>query len=272
MDIEIRNEEDDQGNIIYSGSYKNNVPIGIHRRFNKNGQVINAFLYNDAGIKLGEGIITSEGKKEGAWKYFNQDGSVRSAGGFSNNLEQGSWKYYYVNGRTEQTGVFKNGKADGLWKWYYNDGKLKREEEFLGGKEEGLNTEYDTLGGIISSGSYFDGQKEGEWFYKAGDYSEKGKYVGDLKDGQWQAFYSDGKMKYEGNFVQGNPDGEHVFYYPNGKIKEINYYVMGISEKNWKKYDENGLLLITITYRDNKEYRINGERVELPDVDVKLIE
>ena len=272
MGIEIRNETDNDGNIVYSGSYKKSIPVGIHRFYDKNGNVINAYLYSDFGIKLGEGIITSEGKKEGEWSYFNMDGSVRSRGNFSNNLEQGGWKYYYRNGRTEQTGVFKNGKADGLWKWYYENGDLKREEEYIGGKEEGIYVEYDTLGGIITNGSYFDGQREGEWFYKAGDYSEKGKFVGDLKDGKWQAFYSDGKLKYEGNYIQGNPDGEHIFYYPNGMIKETNYYIMGISEKNWKKYDENGLLLITITYRDNKEYRINGERVELPDVDVKLIE
>lgn len=272
MDIDIRNETDSDGNVVYSGSYKNNVPVGIHRFFDKNGNIVNAYLYNDNGAKIGEGIITGEGKKEGEWSYFNADGSVRSKGHFNNNLEQGSWRYFFKNGGTEQIGVYKNGKADGSWKWYYENGNLKREEEYLGGKEEGIYIEYDTLGGIITSGSYFDGQREGEWYYKSGDYSEKGKYVGDLKDGKWQAFYSDGKLKYEGSYIQGNPDGEHTFYYPNGKIKEVNYYVMGISEKNWKKYDENGLLLITITYRDNREYRINGERVDLPGFDVKLIE
>ena len=272
MEIEIRNQVDADGNLVYSGSYKENIPVGIHRMFDKNGAVINAFLYHDDGTKLGEGIITNDGKKEGDWKYFNRDGSIRAQGKFVNNLEQGTWTYFFPHGKTEQSGIFKNGKTNGLWKWYYEDGNMKREEEFFEGKEEGLCIEYDTLGEIIVQGSYFDGQKEGEWYYKVGDYSEKGKYVGDLKDGKWQAFYSDGKLKYEGNFVQGNPDGEHVFYYPNGQIKEINYYVMGISEKNWKKFDENGLLLITITYRDNKEYRINGQKVEFAVNDIKLIE
>jgi antitoxin component YwqK of YwqJK toxin-antitoxin module len=272
LDIEIRNELDSEGNVVYSGSYRKDVPVGIHRMFDKNGKVINAFLYSDYGIKIGEGIITSEGKKEGEWKYFNNDGTIRSSGNYTNNLEQGTWKYYFGNGKTEQTGIFKNGKADGLWKWYYGNGGIKREEEYFEGKEEGVSIEYDTLGNIITSGSYFDGQKEGEWIYKAGDYSEKGKYIGDLKDGKWQAFYRDGKLKYEGNFVQGNPDGEHVFYYPNGQIKELNYYVMGISEKNWKKFDENGLLLITITYKDNREYRINGQKVEFAENDIKLIQ
>jgi antitoxin component YwqK of YwqJK toxin-antitoxin module len=93
-----------------------------------------------------------------------------------------------------------------------------------------------------------------------------------LKDGKWQAFYSNGQLKYEGNFVQGNPDGEHTFYYSNGQVKEINYYTMGISEKNWKKFDENGILLLTVTYKDNREYRINGEKVEFAAEDIKLIQ
>lgn len=272
LEIEIRNQLDEAGNVVYSGSYRRNIPVGIHRMFDKTGTVINAFLYNDEGIKLGEGIITNEGKKEGDWKYFNVDATLRAKGKFANNLEQGNWNYYFANGKTEQAGTYKNGKINGLWKWYYSNGELKREEEYFEGKEEGISVEYDTLGSIITSGSYFDGMKEGEWLYKAGDYSEKGKYTGDLKDGKWQAFYNDGTLKYEGDFVQGNPDGEHMFYYPNGRIKEANYYVMGISEKNWKKYDENGQLLISITYKDNREYRINGEKVEFAANDIKLIE
>jgi antitoxin component YwqK of YwqJK toxin-antitoxin module len=272
MDIEIRDQMDAEGNIIYSGSYRENIPVGIHRMFEKGGSVINAYLYNDEGIKIGEGIITLEGRREGDWQYFFSDGSVRARGKFVNNLELGTWNYFYRNGRNEQTGPFKNGKINGSWKWFYESGELKREEEYFEGKEEGVSVEYDTLGEIITSGSYFDGLKEGEWFYKAGDYSEKGKYVGDLKDGKWLAFYSDGTLKYEGNFIQGNPDGEHVFYYKNGRMKETNFYIMGLSERNLKKYDENGQLLISITYKNNREYRINGEKVDFAVSDVKLIE
>lgn len=272
MDIEIRNRYDNDGNLSYSGSYRNEIPVGIHRMYDKTGKVINAVLYNDDGTRSGEGIITNEGRKEGEWKYFFSDGSIRSTGNYNNNLQSGTWKFYYNNGKTEQTGVYKNGKTDGLWKWYFENGDLKREEEYFEGREEGIFVEYDTLGGVIVNGSYFDGQKEGDWFYKIGDYVEKGKYVADLKDGKWQSFYKDGKLKYEGNYIQDNPDGEHVFYYSNGQIKEINYYVMGICEKNWRKYDENGLLLLTITYKDNKEYRINGEKIDFASDDIRLIQ
>jgi uncharacterized protein len=272
LDIVISNKYDSLGRLIFSGSYRNNIPVGIHRIYDETGKVISGYIYNNYGAMLGKGIIDNEGKKEGVWTYFDEQGNIKSNGTYVNNLEQGMWKFFFVNGKTEQTGVYKNGKADGAWKWFFNNGSIKREEEYYNGKEEGTYTEYDTTGELIASGTYFDGQKEGEWFYKVGDYAEKGKFIGDLKDGKWQAFYSNGKLKYEGNYIQGNPDGEHVFYYNNGKVKEINYYVMGISVKSWKKFDENGILLITITYKDNKEYRINGEKIGFTDNDVKLIQ
>jgi antitoxin component YwqK of YwqJK toxin-antitoxin module len=272
IDIEIRNRYDNMGNVIFSGSFRNNIPVGIHRNYNSSGNVTGSILYDDNGIEVGEGIIQNDGKKEGDWTYFYKNGSVKSKGIYVNNQESGKWKYYFENGKVEQTGEFKNGKAEGLWEWYYPDGKIKREEEYYNGNEEGQVIEYDTSGNVLVKGTYFDGQREGDWFYHVGDYIEKGKYIGDLKDGKWEAFYEDGSLKYEGNYIQGNPDGEHVYYYQNGQIKEENYYIMGIREKNWRKYDENGILLITITYKDNNEYRINGQRIDFAKDDIRLIQ
>jgi uncharacterized protein len=270
--IEVRTRLNDAGNVIYSGTYRKDVPVGIHRSYDDNGKVTEGVIYDNNGFKTGSGIITNEGKKEGPWKYFYSNGALKASGSYTNNQENGTWKYYFVTGKPEQEGVFKNGKYDGLWQWYFANGNLKREEEYYGGKEEGNCTEYDTVGNVISKGSYFDGMKEGAWIYKVGDYEEKGSYKGDLREGKWQAFYADGTLKYEGSYLQGNPDGEHKFYYPSGKLKEINYFVMGIAEKNWKRYDEAGNLLLTVTYKDNREYRINGEKVEFAEEDIKLIQ
>jgi len=54
-------------------------------------------------------------------------------------------------------------------------------------------------------------------------------------------------------------------------LKEEQYYQMGIREKNWKKYDEEGQLVMTITYRSNTEYRINGTRLGNQENEVTLI-
>jgi len=92
---------------------------------------------------------------------------------------------------------------------FMKTGNVKREEEFFNGKEEGSYTEYDESGNIIAQGKYYDGEREGEWFYKVNDYIEKGAYIGGLRDGKWEALFLNEKVRYEGNYIQGNPDGLH---------------------------------------------------------------
>jgi antitoxin component YwqK of YwqJK toxin-antitoxin module len=270
-EIDLKNEYDENNNVIYSGAYRKEIPIGIHRKYDINGIVINSYIYNDMGNKISEGIVDKEGRKVGDWKNFYNTGEVKSTGNYENNLKTGKWNYFFKNGNIEQTGEYLNGKPNGLWIWYYPDGTIEREEEFYNGKEEGLFVEYDEAGEVIAKGEYFDGEKEGEWYYKVGDHCEKGSYVIGLKDGKWKYFYDSGELNYEGNYIQGNPDGKHKYYYSNNVLKEEQFYVMGIREKHWKKFDEYGNLLITISYKNDREVRINGVKVELKESDIKLI-
>ncbi len=87
----------------------------------------------------------------------------------------------------------------------------------------------------------------------------------------WKSFYPDGKIRFKGNYIQGNPDGQQTYYYENGRVKEEQFYRMGIRQKTWKKYDEEGNTLLTITYKDDVEMSINGVKINLPESDTKLI-
>jgi antitoxin component YwqK of YwqJK toxin-antitoxin module len=269
--IEIRREFDDDGNVIFQGSYKDNVPVGIHRFFNAEGEVINAYIYNDLGVKVSEGVIDEQGNREGEWQDLYPNGKVRAKGLYRNNNKSGTWTHYYPNGQTEQVGNFLRGLPDGLWTWYYEDGSLLREESYFNGREDGRMIEYNELGEVITEGEYINGEKEGEWIYQVGDHVEKGKYQTGLRTGEWEYYYLDGTLHFEGEYVQGQPSGKHKYYYPNGELKEERYYEMGIRERNWKKYDQLGNLTMTITYRNNMEHRINGQRIDLPQGSVRII-
>jgi uncharacterized protein len=270
-DIEIVNKHDQDGKLIYSGPYRNKIPVGIHREYGKDGKVTNAFLYNDNGLELSEGVVDEAGNRNGKWKDFYADGKVKAEGQFTNNRRSGVWKFYNSSGKTEQTGSFNNDHPDGLWKWYYENGALLREEEYFQGQRDGAFTEYSIDGTIIAQGQYTDGEKNGEWEFNTGKYTEEGKYIIGLKDGVWKSFYPDGTLKFKGSFVQGNPDGQQIFYYENGKIKEIQNFESGIREKTWKKFDEEGKQLIIIAYKHDVEVNINGVRIKLPENDTKLI-
>jgi len=270
-DIEIVNKYDPEGKKIYSGPYRNKIPVGIHREYGKDGKVINAFIYTDNGLMLSEGIVDEAGNRNGKWKDYFSNGKIQEEGQFTDNRRSGQWKFYNMLEKVEQTGSFNNGRPDGLWKWYYNSGALLREEEYFQGQRDGSCTEYSETGEIIAQGEYSDGEKNGEWKYKTSEFTEEGKYLTGLKDGIWRSYYTNEKLKFKGNFVQGNPDGQQFFYYESGKIKEQQYFQMGIREKTWKKFDEEGTPVIVIAYRNDAEVSINGVRVKLPESDTKLI-
>jgi uncharacterized protein len=270
-DIQVVERHDQNGKLISSGPFRNNIPVGIHREFGSDGKVTNSKIYNDNGLLLSEGIVDLSGNRNGKWKDYYPDGKVQAEGQYTDNRRSGQWRFFNELEKGEQTGNFVNGRPDGMWKWYYDNGSLLREEEYYQGQRDGSYTEYLKSGEIIAQGQYADGEQNGEWKYKSGNYIEEGKYITGLRDGIWKSYYANGTLKFKGNFVQGNPDGMHLFYNLNGSMKEECHYKMGIKEKTWKKYDENGVLQLTVTYKDDVEYSINGVRIKLPESDVKLI-
>ena len=99
-----------------------------------------------------------------------------------------------------------------------------------------------------------------------------GNFITGLRDGKWRYFYADSTLKFEGYYIQGNPDGKHKLYYNDGVLKEERYYVMGIKEKNWRKFDAQGNLVMTITFKDDVEKRVNGVKVNLPEANRRLVQ
>jgi antitoxin component YwqK of YwqJK toxin-antitoxin module len=269
--LDMKSTFDEQGRLVFTGGYKEGVPVGIHRFFDTTGVVQNAYLYNDLGQKIAEGVIDEQGNRKGLWTDFYTTGEIRAKGTYDNNQRAGPWTFYYRTGNIEQKGRFERGRYQGLWVWYYPNGNIWREESYTNGREDGLFTEYDSNGKILTKGNYINGEKDGEWIYQVGDHEERGSYVIGLREGIWKYFYSDGKLEYEGMYSQGNPDKKHKYYYPSGVLKEEQYYEMGIREKNWKKYDDEGNLVMTITYKNDVEQRINGIRIRLPESDITLI-
>jgi antitoxin component YwqK of YwqJK toxin-antitoxin module len=182
-DIEIVNKYDNNGKLIFSGPYRNQVPVGIHREFGADGKVTNSFIYNDMGLMLSEGIVDEAGNRNGKWKDYYPSGKVQAEGQYIDSRRSGIWKFYNNAEKLEQTGSYNNGRPDGLWKWYYENGSVLREEEYFQGVRDGSYTEYSPTGEIISQGEYADGEKNGDWKYQSGDNTEEGKYIVGLRDG-----------------------------------------------------------------------------------------
>jgi antitoxin component YwqK of YwqJK toxin-antitoxin module len=265
-EIDLREKFDEDGNLIFQGSYLDQKPIGVHRTFDPEGNVIEAKTYNIYHQLVSQGIVTTDGKKEGPWIDYYPEGNKKAEGYYNNGLKNNTWIYYYPKGSVEQTGSYQNGKLSGQWKWYYRNGNLRKEEYFIFGLLDGEYIEYadSVLPVIIAKGNYIQGEKEGNWIYDIGDQKEYGKYVLGMKNGKWYRKYkSNDTLAFEGFYLQDLPDGKHIYYYPNQELKEIQYYDTGKKIKSWVKYDENGEIILVVQYRDDEIYKINGVKLNL---------
>ncbi len=91
--------------------------------------------YPDGKIQMsGMFDVDSPTKKQGYFKYYNEDGFMTSEGNFTNSKEEGIWKQYKEKGRLWVEEDFHQGENNGYLKVYYADGSLKRKERYENGK------------------------------------------------------------------------------------------------------------------------------------------
>jgi antitoxin component YwqK of YwqJK toxin-antitoxin module len=62
-----------------------------------------------------------------------------------------------------------------------------------------------------------------------------------------------------------------MLWYDSGRLREDRYYRNGLRTRTWKKYSEEGEVILSVTYRDDVETSINGVAVNLPESGVRRI-
>ena len=62
------------------------------------------------------------GKKEGPWVYYHDNGQLSYKGTYKDNKKDGPYVNYYDNGQLGSKGTYKDGKEDGRWVRYWSDG------------------------------------------------------------------------------------------------------------------------------------------------------
>jgi len=269
--MDIENEYYPDGKLKMSAMSRKGVPEGIRREYSPEGKIEKSWLYKN-GVVIGEGIILEDGNRNGPWKDYYADGTLKAEGNYDNGKQVGEWKFYHQNGKIEQTGKFgKTGKLEGTWKWYFDGGQLLREEHYRNGLKDGMSTEYDETGKVVTEGEFVDGNEDGSWFELIGDNYLRGTYRDGMRNGMWYYYYLDRKENvtdsicyYKGSFIEDNPDGKHIWYWENGKLKDEGNYVNGRKEGDWYKYNYDGTLFMVITYKNGVETRYDGVKIKPP--------
>lgn len=251
----------DNGKIHMFGLLKDGKKNGIVREYDREGNIINGYIYTLDTLKA-EGIIDKKGEYQGPWKIYYSSGEIRATGSYVDNLKDSVWTYYYRDGSVEQKGEFDGGTHVKYWRWYFKNGDLRREEYYRRGKLEGEVIEYDSTRNVIVKGNYLDGYKEGEWFYDVGDHTERGQYSMGMKTGEWKHFYPNGKLKFKGEYKDDLPYGTHIYYHENGVKSLKGKYERGLKDGAWKSYNEMGEKDHYVIYERGEEVRIDGVKVQ----------
>lgn len=114
---------------------------GIYSAINDDKEIENGTFqyFSDSGYKTSQGVFI-EGKKEGLWNYFFENGSVWYTRTFSKDKQDGDCFTYYPNGSKRRKEEFKNGILNkGIC--YTPEGKdttyfpMEERPEFPGGED-----------------------------------------------------------------------------------------------------------------------------------------
>jgi hypothetical protein len=86
----------------------------------------------------------------------------KTRGAFKNGKEDGDWVSYYNNGQLRYKGSYKNGKYEGFWVSYFREnGQLYLKGNYKNDKEEGAWVGYKKDGTVWEAftGTFKDGKK-----------------------------------------------------------------------------------------------------------------
>jgi len=99
--------------------------------------------------KVDEGLARGEiknGKQEGPWVQYHDDGQIYWKGAYKNGKREGPWVGYWSDGRLKYKGAYKDGKQEGPWVEYYDNGRIWFKGAYKNGKYEGPWLWYDEDG------------------------------------------------------------------------------------------------------------------------------
>jgi antitoxin component YwqK of YwqJK toxin-antitoxin module len=118
-------------------------------------------------------IATADLKSVGGNTYLNNklcsanffrlsaDGDTLETRSYINGREDGAWKRYYEDGRLESIYRFKNGRKEGTAKIWWPNGELKSEYPFVDDEYEGNCRDWSAEGTLTRSMHYRHGHEQG---------------------------------------------------------------------------------------------------------------
>lgn len=135
----------ENGNIQGKGRMVNNEMVGDWEAYDEqsgklshvlsfeNDEIVSKKLFYENGT-LKSNTPYVDGKIEGVYKEYYEDGTLAGIENYKNDLFQGESKSYHKNEELKHIGRNVNGKQEGTWKYYYDNGSLGVQVVFKNGE------------------------------------------------------------------------------------------------------------------------------------------
>jgi antitoxin component YwqK of YwqJK toxin-antitoxin module len=92
--------------------------------------IAKSVFYYESGQKRVEGHYNADGKKDGRWVYWYENGNKWSEGYFSEGLDDRKRTTWHENGQLHFTGKLDKGERIGVWRFYDENGKMTKELDY----------------------------------------------------------------------------------------------------------------------------------------------
>ncbi len=158
----------------------------------------------------GEGCLVREGRVkngrcDGCWKYFDENGSLTHEDNFRRAL------HHYDNGMLRAEGMLKNNMMTGPWTWYNEDGSIALQGEAIDGMFYVAGNPHPFSGTM--NALFRDGTPSCRRTFKRG-----------LLEGEAVNWYSNGHIRFEGQFEEGRHVGQWRYYSRDGSLERVMLY------------------------------------------------
>ena len=161
----------------YEGQFKDDKPYGEFKYYyndgrikaltdySDNGSVAKTILYYPDGKTNAEGTYLDQ-KKDSLWIYYGTNGVKIGEENYDHGIKSGVWKFYYSNGAINKMEYYKNNMRDGeSTEFYQEDSIIKSKYNYSNDKLNGVVHYFGLNGKIILAGKYINDLKEGEWMF-----------------------------------------------------------------------------------------------------------
>jgi antitoxin component YwqK of YwqJK toxin-antitoxin module len=217
-----------------------------------------AYYFHKNGILSAEGKAYGEDKKEGQWKYYYNDGTLRKIEEYEDGQLNGTKTSFAETGAMQEKAEVKNGKNNGRIITYNEDGSKQTEYVVDGeGVIQDSLLQYNDHN-VLKYALIYKGMNKSDriCFYNPnGTVSYECQLINDKINDEVEVKNNDGKVTAKGKIVDGDKEGEWQYFYEDGKLKEVGNYKSGKQEGEWKSYHENDKISAVELYKGGK---LNG--------------